>query len=133
MAPARAANRRWAVTNPGDVLIRPPPTVFATFVELNAPTKFMMAAISTASRGDSARVETDVATALAVSWNPFVKSKPSATTTTTQSKIEFTALAVLDENRLEHVSRVFKRVDGVLEPLVDVLPPNDHDRVLDVV
>ena len=37
-------------------------------------------------RGESARVETEVATALAVSWKPFVKSKPSATTTTTTSR-----------------------------------------------
>jgi hypothetical protein len=33
-------------------------------------------------RGDIARVETDVATAFAVSWKPFVKSNPSATRTT---------------------------------------------------
>jgi hypothetical protein len=46
--------------------------------------------MKTAIRGDSARVETDVATAFAVSWKPFVKSNPSATTTTTQTRIEFT-------------------------------------------
>ena len=36
----------------------------------------------TAARGDSARVEIDVATALAVSWKPFVKSNASAVATT---------------------------------------------------
>ena len=40
----------------------------------------------TAVRGESARVETDVAIALAVSWNPFVKSKNNATATTAKSK-----------------------------------------------
>ena len=40
---------------------------------------------ATAVRGASARVETEVATALAVSWNPFVKSKISATITTVTS------------------------------------------------
>ena len=59
------------------------PTVFATAVVTNAPTRFAIDAIATAMRGESARVETEVATAFAVSWKPFVKSKPSATTTTT--------------------------------------------------
>ena len=36
----------------------------------------------TAARGESARVETDVAIEFAVSWKPFVKSKKSATATT---------------------------------------------------
>ena len=39
----------------------------------------------TAIRGESARVETDVAIEFAVSWNPFVKSKKSATATTAKS------------------------------------------------
>ena len=40
----------------------PLPIVAATFSEMNAPTKFRIAAIATATRGDSARVEIDVAT-----------------------------------------------------------------------
>ena len=43
------------------------------------------AAIATAARGESARVETLVAIELAVSWKPFVKSKNSATATTATS------------------------------------------------
>ena len=46
---------------------------------------FSTAALSTAARGDSARVETLVAIEFAVSWKPFVKSKKSATTTTATS------------------------------------------------
>ena len=59
------------------------PTVFATAVVTKAPARFAKDAIRTAIRGVSARVDTEVATAFAVSWNPFVKSKPSATTITT--------------------------------------------------
>ena len=47
----------------------------------------MIAAMSTADRGLRARVETDVATALAVSWKPFVKSNASAIATTTTSAV----------------------------------------------
>jgi hypothetical protein len=43
---------------------------------------FRTAALRTAARGESARVETDVAIEFAVSWKPFVKSKKSATATT---------------------------------------------------
>ena len=43
-----------------------------------------IAALITAFRGESARVETLVAIELAVSWKPFVKSKKSATATTAQ-------------------------------------------------
>ena len=43
------------------------------------------AALITAARGESARVETDVAIELAVSWKPLVKSKKRATTTTATS------------------------------------------------
>ncbi|MNW53159.1 hypothetical protein D3C74_307090 [compost metagenome] len=46
--------------------------VSATSVPSRAPVKFMTAAMSRAARGVSARVETDVAIALAASWNPFV-------------------------------------------------------------
>ena len=65
----------------------PLPTVFATAVVTNAPARFAIAAISTASRGDSARVETEVATAFAVSWKPFVKSNASATTIVMTSSV----------------------------------------------
>ena len=54
----------------------PLPTVFATAVVTNAPARLATDATATAMRGDSARVETEVATAFAVSWKPFVKSKP---------------------------------------------------------
>ena len=57
--------------------------VFATSTERNAPTRLSMPAMSTAVRGLSAPVAIEVATALAVSWNPLVKSKANAVTMTT--------------------------------------------------
>ena len=50
----------------------PLPTVVATSVPRKAPTRFITAAISRAVRGARARVETEVAIALAASWNPLV-------------------------------------------------------------
>ena len=50
----------------------PLPTVVATAVPRNAPTKFITAAMISAVRGVSARVETEVAIALAASWKPLV-------------------------------------------------------------
>ncbi len=47
-------------------------TVFATFWPRKAPTKFITAAMLSATRGVSARVETEVAIALAASWKPLV-------------------------------------------------------------
>ena len=58
--------------------------VAATASDRNAPTKFSAAAIVTATRGDIARVEIEVATAFAVSWKPLVKSNASAVPTTIQ-------------------------------------------------
>src|SRR3954463_6944052 len=57
-------------------------TVAATVMEMKAPTKFSTAAMPTAIFGFSAPVAIVVAIAFAVSWNPLVKSKTSATATT---------------------------------------------------
>ena len=57
-------------------------TVAATASEMKAPAKLSEAANPTASRGGIARVEIEVATTLAVSWKPLVKSKASAVATT---------------------------------------------------
>ena len=47
-------------------------TVLATSWPRSAPTKFITAARVSAIRGVSARVDTEVAIALAASWNPLV-------------------------------------------------------------
>src|SRR4051812_44260076 len=103
--------------------------VAATASDRNAPTKLRLAARPTATRGGIARVETDVATALAVSWKPFVKSKASAVPTTIQRTTSSIALAVLDHHAFEDVGRSLRGVDGLLETFEDVLPADDHHRV----
>src|ERR671931_2489314 len=127
MAPASAASSVCCVARFASM--SPFATFFATAVVTNAPARLATAAISTAIRGVTARVPTDVAIALAVSWKPFVKSKPSAITTTTTSRTSFTALAVFYQDGLENVRRVLTGIDGFLELLVDVLPADDRDRV----
>src|SRR2546422_8830009 len=72
------------------------PTVLATAVVTNAPARLATEATRTASRGVRALVETEVATAFAVSWKPFVKSKPRATTITTTSRASFTGAPASD-------------------------------------
>jgi hypothetical protein len=72
MAPSRAATtttRPWVFEPPGTMISL---TVFATFWPRKAPTKFMTAAMMSATRGVSARVDTEVAIALAASWKPLV-------------------------------------------------------------
>ena len=57
-------------------------TVAATEIEMKAPTKLSRAAKPIATCGRAAPVEIEVATTLAVSWNPLVKSKARAVPTT---------------------------------------------------
>ena len=69
-APTSAESTSGSVTRL--VSTMPLPTVLATLVETSAPNRLKPAAMRTAVRGDSARVETEVAIALALSWKPLV-------------------------------------------------------------
>src|SRR6185436_4584182 len=80
IAPIRPAKTISGVTSAA--LTIPEAIVAATASDRNAPTKLSAAAIVTAARGPIARVEIEVATALAVSWKPLVKSNASAVPTT---------------------------------------------------
>ena len=92
MAPTRPANTTCRVMRSAATM--PLAIVAATFSERNAPTKLRIAAIRIATRGGRARVEMEVATTLAVSWNPFVKSNVSAApTTSARSRSEDTRLS----------------------------------------
>ena len=75
MAPSSAARTTTspavASCTPGCSMM-PLPTVFATSVEISAPTTLNTAAMASATRGVSALVEIEVAIALAESWNPLV-------------------------------------------------------------
>ena len=77
----------------------PPEIVFATSVDRNAPATFRMAAISTATLGFSAPVATEVAIALALSWNPLVKSKNSAVTITSDTRNNVVDMAEVNQVR----------------------------------
>src|ERR1700759_4826190 len=70
IAPISPPKTTVGVTAIGSTM--PLATVAATSSEMNAPTKLKTDDIATAARGDIARVEIDVAIALAVSWNPLV-------------------------------------------------------------
>jgi hypothetical protein len=83
IAPTSPASTTSSVMTSG--LTIPVAIVAATSIETNAPRKLRTAALSTATRGESARVETLVAIEFAVSWKPLVKSKNRATATTVTS------------------------------------------------
>src|SRR4051794_38623847 len=121
IAPMRPAKTTVVVMASDSTM--PLATVAATCSEMNAPAKFRIEASSTAKRGDMARVETDVATALAVSWNPFVKSNASAVATTMTRMMSLSTVpgpepcgsGVLDHDAGQRVRHVLAGVDGILE------------------
>jgi hypothetical protein len=86
---------RIAPTSPAKITVgvifvsstRPLEIVFATWTDRKAPKRLRTPARSTAVRGRNAPVAIDVATALAVSWNPLVKSNTKAVTMTTTKMI----------------------------------------------
>src|SRR4051812_45178268 len=128
IAPIRPANTICGVTTSASTM--PEAIVAATASERNAPTKFRAAAIVTAERGPIARVEIDVATAFAVSWNPLVKSNARAVPTTIhRTTSDPMRLLVLDDDALEDVRHRLGGVDPVFETLEDVLPADHQHRV----
>ena len=66
--------------------------VFATPVKVSAPIKFMTAANIIACLGFRAFVETAVAIAFAVSWNPLIKSNAKAKMTIKIVKIKIPSI-----------------------------------------
>src|SRR5580765_1899714 len=72
MAPMRAPAQMTSPEVPCGAVMMPLPTVAATLVPANAPNRLAAAAMTSAMRGVSARVDTDVAMALAESWKPLV-------------------------------------------------------------
>src|SRR5947208_10186820 len=132
MAPIRPLNTMAGSGATTDGSTIPLATVAATASEMNAPAKLSSEAMPIATRGGSARVDIAVATTFAVSWKPFVKSKARAVPTTSTSSRSLCIRGrsrVLDHDALEDVRHPLCRVDRVLEPLVDVLPADDHHWV----
>src|SRR2546430_12393832 len=85
-----------------------------------------------ATRGVSARVDTEVAIALAASWNPFVKSNAIAAMTTARTAISapLTRSRFLDGDGLDGVRHVLERVAGRLQLVGDLLHLQDRERVV---
>jgi hypothetical protein len=72
MAPISAAATTICPASPSGGVASPDAMVLATAVPVSAPTKFAVADRRMACAGRNARVDTDVAIALAVSWNPLM-------------------------------------------------------------
>src|SRR5689334_6858635 len=104
------------------------PMVLATEVLMKAPRKLSTAAMRMATAGGSTRVETLVATALAVSWKPLVKSKAAATRIVSTRKARLPPVAeaapvaarggahmtlgILQQHPIHHVGEVFAAING---------------------
>jgi hypothetical protein len=125
IAPTSPASTTLSVITFGSTM--PVAIVAATAKKKNAPRKFRIAELSTAIRGESACVETLVAIEFAVSWNPLVKSKKRAVTTTATSVSSIQPPSdVLDHDVPDQVGSGLTGVDRLLERLENVLPANDH-------
>src|SRR6478609_4707765 len=72
VAPIRADATSHRPSTPLGVAMMPEPMVAATLPPKKAPKRFATAAIASATLGVRARVEIDVAIALAASWKPLV-------------------------------------------------------------
>ena len=72
MAPTSAAATMIWPAGPSGIVASPDAIVIATAVPVSAPRKFAVADMRIAYSGLSARVETDVAIAFAVSWKPLM-------------------------------------------------------------
>ncbi len=84
MAPRSPARTTLGSTT--EAWISPLPMVLATAVPTTkAATKLNEAAQNTATPGESTRVDTTVAIEFALSWNPLMKSKMSATRMTART------------------------------------------------
>src|SRR3954454_7714364 len=106
----------------------PLPTVAATAVPDSAPNTFIVAAMSTAWPGDNTRVATEVAIALAVSWNPLIKSNPRPRTTirtTTRNSV----LGILAEDPFERMPDVLALVGRVFNQMVNLAPTDCFDQL----
>src|SRR3954454_16801179 len=129
IAPATATN---TTTRPCDVsgASMMLPTVLATLTDTSEPARLNTAARANAALGVRARVDTDVAMALAASWNPLVKSNPSATKMRMSSpSVSTPCSGLLDGDRLDGVGDVLERVSRGLQLLGDLLQLEHHQRV----
>src|ERR1039457_5088447 len=113
----------------------PLPTVWATPVpNTKAATKLKNAAHSTAWPGDSTRVDTTVATELAASWNPLMKSniRAMAMIAIVSSRTGLMS-TVLDHDALQHIGYVLAAVGGGFQKFVNFFQFHQRDGVFFIV
>src|SRR5687768_1627885 len=127
IAPIRAAITRTCAWENDNALmallsIRPLVIVFATAWPVSAPTKLSTAAIMMAAPGLSTRVATTVATALAVSWKPLMKSNATASTITRARSVQASSpnSGMFDHQPAQYVGNVLGFVSGLLHLVVDI-------------
>src|SRR3954467_10017534 len=108
----------------------PLPTVFAPSVERNAPARLSTAAMASALRGVSARVDTAVAIALAEAWKPLGESKNRAMRTIPTSAAVSTRSGLLDRDGLHAVRDLLERVGRKLQLVDHVFELEYRQRVV---
>src|SRR5438552_11197790 len=121
--PSSAHRITCSVTSTTPVSTSPEAMVLATAVPQNAPMRLVEAASMIAWPGDSTLVATTVAMELAVSWNPLMNSKASATNTTVKMRMSIgLPSAVLQRDLIDHrtgipapVNRLFKDLEEFFE------------------
>src|SRR5579864_59691 len=130
IAPKSAERTTTCVTV--SAAIKPSPIVAATAVPLKAPRTLSRAASRIAVRIGSTPVLMTVATALAASWKPLMKSNTSANRTT-RTRVRTTALmatsCVLDHDGLERIAYVVAGVERFLQALEELLVLEQRDGV----
>src|SRR5438477_4641891 len=110
----------------------PLPTVVATAVPESAPTKFSTPAISTARPGESTRVATTVAMALAVSWKPLMKSntRPRTRISNRSSSSPLKVRSgILQGDIAQDGGHGLGLIGRILEQLVQVVPAHRLDQL----
>src|SRR5579859_4417136 len=103
--------------------------VCSSSIAMIAPARFSTADAAMAAPGRMALVLIEVATAFAVSWNPLVKSNPSAIAIVTTSS-GVCPSGMLDDDILDDRGNVLAAVQRVLEQRVDVLELDHRERVI---
>src|SRR3981081_4493484 len=112
----------------------PLPTVCASAVPERAPTKLSTPAISTARPGDSTRVATTVAMALAVAWKPLMKAKtrPGTRISNRSSSSPLKVRSgILQGDIAQDGGHGLGFIGRILEQLVQIVPAHRLDQLGD--
>src|SRR3970282_2941887 len=121
---------------PCELHTQPEPMVFATATpKTRNAMKLKNAPKATAACGVSSRVETISASEFAASWNPFMKSNASATTTSSAMTSRLCSLTrqplcyssyPFKYDAMDDVGRILAAVDCFLAQLVEFLCAEQH-------